>query len=188
MPEAQGESGAQKIIGDFAPKLVSLTDDVLFGDVWRRPELAPRGPQPDHHRRPDHRRQHRTAAGAPGHREGERPHRDRAQGSDHPPRVLCGLAQGDVRRRCRQARLQRLTPLPTAAATSACTAAGRLPFRPPVDQRGFPRLDSLEVSPARARTRRGPGGRGPHLDGDDSGRPHRVRRLGNLLARSCGTR
>jgi Carboxymuconolactone decarboxylase family len=25
-----------------APKLVSLTDDVLFGDVWRRPELAPR--------------------------------------------------------------------------------------------------------------------------------------------------
>jgi 4-carboxymuconolactone decarboxylase len=42
MPEAQRESGAQKIIGDFAPKLVSLTDDVLFGDVWRRPELAPR--------------------------------------------------------------------------------------------------------------------------------------------------
>jgi 4-carboxymuconolactone decarboxylase len=35
-------SGAQKLIGDFAPKLVSLTDDVLFGDIWRRPELAPR--------------------------------------------------------------------------------------------------------------------------------------------------
>ena len=30
---------AQKIIGDFAPKMVSLTDDVLFGDVWARPEL-----------------------------------------------------------------------------------------------------------------------------------------------------
>jgi 4-carboxymuconolactone decarboxylase len=42
MPEAKGESGTQKIIGDFAPKLVSLTDDVLFGDVWRRPQLAPR--------------------------------------------------------------------------------------------------------------------------------------------------
>jgi 4-carboxymuconolactone decarboxylase len=35
-------SGAQKLIGDFAPKLVELTDDVLFGDVWARPELAPR--------------------------------------------------------------------------------------------------------------------------------------------------
>jgi 4-carboxymuconolactone decarboxylase len=35
-------SGAQKLIGDFAPKLVSLTDDVLFGDIWRRSELAPR--------------------------------------------------------------------------------------------------------------------------------------------------
>ena len=29
-------------VGDFAPKLVSLTDDVLFGDVWERPELARR--------------------------------------------------------------------------------------------------------------------------------------------------
>jgi 4-carboxymuconolactone decarboxylase len=27
-------TGAQKLIGDFAPKLVELTDDVLFGDVW----------------------------------------------------------------------------------------------------------------------------------------------------------
>jgi len=33
---------AQQLIGDFAPKLVSLTDDVLFGDVWERPELSPR--------------------------------------------------------------------------------------------------------------------------------------------------
>jgi 4-carboxymuconolactone decarboxylase len=35
-------SGAQKLIGDFAPKLVELTDNVLFGDIWARPELAPR--------------------------------------------------------------------------------------------------------------------------------------------------
>ena len=42
MAEPQAPSGAQQIIGDFAPKLVSLTDDVLFGDVWKRPELAPR--------------------------------------------------------------------------------------------------------------------------------------------------
>jgi 4-carboxymuconolactone decarboxylase len=42
MSEPQAPSRAQEVIGDFAPKLVSLTDDVLFGDVWKRPELAPR--------------------------------------------------------------------------------------------------------------------------------------------------
>jgi 4-carboxymuconolactone decarboxylase len=30
------------LIGDFAPKLVDLTDNVLFGDVWARPDLSPR--------------------------------------------------------------------------------------------------------------------------------------------------
>ena len=35
-------SGAQKMFGDFAPALVALTDDVLFGQVWERPELSPR--------------------------------------------------------------------------------------------------------------------------------------------------
>ncbi len=33
---------AQRLIGDFAPKLVELTDNVLFGDVWARPELSQR--------------------------------------------------------------------------------------------------------------------------------------------------
>src|SRR5580765_1346875 len=33
---------AQTLIGDFAPKLVELTDDVLFGDVWERPGLSKR--------------------------------------------------------------------------------------------------------------------------------------------------
>jgi 4-carboxymuconolactone decarboxylase len=33
---------AQRLIGDFAPKLVELTDNVLFGDVWARPELSRR--------------------------------------------------------------------------------------------------------------------------------------------------
>ncbi|MFC6357141.1 carboxymuconolactone decarboxylase family protein [Luethyella okanaganae] len=33
---------AQRAIGDFAPKLVELTDDVLFGDVWARSELPRR--------------------------------------------------------------------------------------------------------------------------------------------------
>jgi 4-carboxymuconolactone decarboxylase len=39
MPEP---TPAQRAIGDFAPKLVELTDDVLFGDIWERPGLAPR--------------------------------------------------------------------------------------------------------------------------------------------------
>jgi 4-carboxymuconolactone decarboxylase len=33
---------AQKKIGDFAPKLAELTDDVLYGDVWERPGLSKR--------------------------------------------------------------------------------------------------------------------------------------------------
>ena len=33
---------AQHNIGEFAPKLVSLTDDVLFGDIWERPGLSKR--------------------------------------------------------------------------------------------------------------------------------------------------
>lgn len=33
---------AHDLIGDFAPKLATLTDDVLFGDVWARPTLSPR--------------------------------------------------------------------------------------------------------------------------------------------------
>jgi alkylhydroperoxidase/carboxymuconolactone decarboxylase family protein YurZ len=32
---------AQQRIGDFAPKLVELIDNVLFGDVWQRPGLSP---------------------------------------------------------------------------------------------------------------------------------------------------
>ena len=35
-------SAAGKMIGDFAPKLVELTDRVLFGDVWERKELSKR--------------------------------------------------------------------------------------------------------------------------------------------------
>ncbi len=35
-------TAVQKMIGDFAPKLVDLTDRVLFGEVWERPELSKR--------------------------------------------------------------------------------------------------------------------------------------------------
>ena len=36
------QTPAQRLLGDFAPKMVQLTDDVLFGDVWKRPGLSPR--------------------------------------------------------------------------------------------------------------------------------------------------
>jgi 4-carboxymuconolactone decarboxylase len=32
----------RRSLGDLAPKLGELTDEVLFGDVWQRPELTPR--------------------------------------------------------------------------------------------------------------------------------------------------
>ncbi len=35
-------SPAREMLGDFAPKLVELTDEVLFGDVWERPGLSKR--------------------------------------------------------------------------------------------------------------------------------------------------
>src|SRR3954453_4712631 len=34
--------GGRRAIGDIAPKLAELTDDVLFDDVWNRGELAAR--------------------------------------------------------------------------------------------------------------------------------------------------
>jgi 4-carboxymuconolactone decarboxylase len=36
------QTPARRLLGDFAPKIVQLTDDVLFGDVWKRPGLSPR--------------------------------------------------------------------------------------------------------------------------------------------------
>lgn len=33
---------SQRAIGDFSPKLAELTDDVLYGDVWERPQLSKR--------------------------------------------------------------------------------------------------------------------------------------------------
>jgi len=36
------QTRAQQLMGDIAPKLAELTDDVLFGDVWKRPGLTSR--------------------------------------------------------------------------------------------------------------------------------------------------
>ena len=35
-------NAARKALGEFAPKLVELTDEVLFGDIWERPGLSKR--------------------------------------------------------------------------------------------------------------------------------------------------
>ena len=36
------QTRAQQLMGDVAPKLADLTDSVLFGDVWARPQLSRR--------------------------------------------------------------------------------------------------------------------------------------------------
>lgn len=36
------QTPAQRIMGDIAPKLADLTDNVLFGDIWERPGLSKR--------------------------------------------------------------------------------------------------------------------------------------------------
>ena len=36
------QSNARKNFGDIAPALADYTDNVLFGDLWERPNLSPR--------------------------------------------------------------------------------------------------------------------------------------------------
>jgi 4-carboxymuconolactone decarboxylase len=42
MASGQPKSSAREMIGDIAPKLVALTEQVLFGDIWERPGLSKR--------------------------------------------------------------------------------------------------------------------------------------------------
>jgi 4-carboxymuconolactone decarboxylase len=39
--EPQGKP-SQRAIGDFSPKLAEVTDNVLYGDIWERPDLSKR--------------------------------------------------------------------------------------------------------------------------------------------------
>lgn len=32
----------QQLLGDIAPRLAELTDQLLFDDIWQRPQLSPR--------------------------------------------------------------------------------------------------------------------------------------------------
>jgi 4-carboxymuconolactone decarboxylase len=41
-PAAARPRPSQAAMGDFAPKLAEITDNVLYGDVWERPELSKR--------------------------------------------------------------------------------------------------------------------------------------------------
>jgi len=42
MDSQQPTSTAADLLGDIAPKLLELTEKVLFGDVWERPGLSKR--------------------------------------------------------------------------------------------------------------------------------------------------
>jgi 4-carboxymuconolactone decarboxylase len=39
---SQQQSRAQQLMGAIAPKLADLTDDVLYADIWERPQLSKR--------------------------------------------------------------------------------------------------------------------------------------------------
>jgi 4-carboxymuconolactone decarboxylase len=44
MTETEGGNSTpgQRLAGDFMPKMASLIDDLVFGDIWERPGLTPR--------------------------------------------------------------------------------------------------------------------------------------------------
>jgi len=42
MSATKPTSAVRQALGELAPKLVDLTEDVLFGDVWERPQLSKR--------------------------------------------------------------------------------------------------------------------------------------------------
>ena len=42
MNEIKPTKIAHQILGDIAPKLAELTDDLLFGDIWERAQLSKR--------------------------------------------------------------------------------------------------------------------------------------------------
>ena len=84
---------AQRLMGDFAPKLAQLTDDVLYGDVWARPQLSPRDRSLVTISALDRHEPARPAPLAPRPRPGQRRDRGRDRRDDHAPGLLRGLAE-----------------------------------------------------------------------------------------------
>ncbi len=41
-PAKPPETRAQQLMGDIAPKMAELTDNVLYADIWERPQLSKR--------------------------------------------------------------------------------------------------------------------------------------------------
>ncbi|PMS32625.1 4-carboxymuconolactone decarboxylase [Trinickia symbiotica] len=42
MNEKPSNTGSRQMFGDIAPKLAELSDEVLFDDIWERPQLSKR--------------------------------------------------------------------------------------------------------------------------------------------------
>ena len=94
--EAQEANRANRVGQQFGatfPGVVQYTTDVLFRDLWLRPDLAPTRPQPCDDQRPRGCRPDGSAyrPSQPGN--GQRADADRGRGSHHAPRLLCRLAQ-----------------------------------------------------------------------------------------------
>jgi 4-carboxymuconolactone decarboxylase len=90
---------SQAAMGDFAPKLAEITDDVLYGDVWERPELSKRGPKPGDRGRADCLESPRPAPVSPRHRAPKRRDAGGVDRDHHSPGVLRWLAQRRNRHR-----------------------------------------------------------------------------------------
>ena len=84
---------AQRIMGDLAPKLAQLTDDVLYADVWARPQLSPRDRSLVTISALIAMNRPRPAPVAPRPRPGQRRDRGGDRRVDHAPGLLRGLAE-----------------------------------------------------------------------------------------------
>ncbi len=104
---AAGNAGArarpsQGAIGDFAPKLAELTDDVLYGDIWERPELPKRDRSLIDRGGADRFEPSGPAPVSPSHRARKRSDSGGVDRDHHSPGVLRRVAERGNRRRRRQ--------------------------------------------------------------------------------------
>jgi NAD(P)-dependent dehydrogenase (short-subunit alcohol dehydrogenase family) len=116
--QSTGWTSGQRAFGDFAPGMAHYTDKVLFDEVWEREGLSKRDRSLITVAALTAMGEERSAHLPPRLRPPERRHRDRAERSDHPPRLLRRLAQRDGRHDCRQAGVRRMSG-PITSTTSA---------------------------------------------------------------------